>query len=124
MASTLRMPPVATPSDYPVLSVSDPPVYGQLNPRPTQSEIQMSGSGISDRGPLFGEHHTAEADSSLFQPNIAPDVVTIVTRVPNEYFPDGVTRLFIPQGTPLLLSQLGDGVTRTADGSGGAGRAG
>jgi len=104
MASTLRMPAVLRGTDgYPVLSADDPAPYGVLNPRPTAAQIQRQGvGGLPEHGPLFGEYNDAQADSSLHQPNIAPDVVTVAVLVPPVYF-GGKSTLLIKGGEPILL---------------------
>jgi len=104
-SSALRGPGVTASTGYPDLSAADPPAYGILNPRPSAADIQNGAPTSMDTGPLYGEYFNAEADSSLFQPNIAPDVVTVVVVVPKQYFPDGISEIFIPQGTPVLLNR-------------------
>ena len=102
MAASLRAPPVLSNTGYPTLTATDPPAYGPLNPRPAAGAIQANTSGVPSGG-LFGEHVTGYADASLFQPNIAPDVVTVAIRVPSAYF-GGTDSLHIPQGTLVCLS--------------------
>jgi hypothetical protein len=53
---------------------------------------------------LFGEHVTGNADASLFQPNVAPDVVTVAVRVPGAYFTGTADAIHVPQGTVVCLA--------------------
>ena len=103
MAFSLRAPPVLSNTGYPTLAASDPPAYGALNPRPDAAALQANSSGVPSGG-LFGEHVTSNADASLFQPNIAPDVVTVAVRVPTAYFGTSGTSLHVPKGTVVCLA--------------------
>jgi hypothetical protein len=102
MATSLRAPPVLSNTGYPTLAASDPPAYGVLNPRPDAGAIQANSSDVPSGG-LFGEYVTSNADASLFQPNVAPDVVTVAIAVPHAYFGEGTTSLHVPQGTVVCL---------------------
>jgi len=102
MAASLRAPPVLSNTGYPTLTASDPPAYGVLNPRPNAGSIQANASAVPSGG-LFGEYVTSNADASLFQPNIAPDVVTVAIGVPHSYFGEGTSSLHVPQGTVVCL---------------------
>ena len=99
---TLRAPAVLSNTGYPTLAASDPPAYGVLNPRPSASGIQAGGGGVPAGG-LFGEYVSGNADASLFQPNISPDVVTVAVTVPDAYFPANVDTLHVTQGTVVCL---------------------
>jgi len=102
---SLRAPPHLTGgTGYPVLAAPDPPEYGALNPRPAAGDVQANNSAVPS-GTLFGEFVSANADASLFQPNIAPDVITVAVHIPDCYFGGNQTKLQIPPGTPVLLGE-------------------
>tara|TARA_B100000768_G_scaffold172435_1_gene180684 strand:+ start:1468 stop:2256 length:789 start_codon:yes stop_codon:yes gene_type:complete len=99
---SLRAPAGLSNTGYPTLTADDPPAYGVLNPRPSASAIQAGGGDVPAGG-LFGEHVSGNADASLFQPNISPDVVTVAVTVPDAYFPPNVDTLHVTQGTVVCL---------------------
>lgn len=102
---TLRAPPnLASGTGYPLLSAPDPPKYGVLNPRPTAQNIQANSTGLPS-GTLFGEFVSTAADASLFQRNVAPDVITVALYVPNAYFGRSNTELHVPAGTTIMLAK-------------------
>ena len=94
---------------YPVLAAGDVPnVYEPVNPSFDKGLLQQSGSGVLS-GPVFGERFTSTSDSSLFQPNISPDVMTVAVKVPNFYFDDsGSKEIHLPQGTVIYLMKIGN----------------
>ena len=90
---------------YPVLAATDPPQpYGVVNPGASAGDVQKNATSIAS-GALFGERVSANADSSLFQPNISPDVVTVAVSVPKYFFAGGRDKVDIPQGTIVYLKK-------------------